>query len=145
MTITCRTYATVQGGHASSRIQSKMISKSKTGPSFPLLPKHHCDYIPGRRTSMILHSNATECCNWLLVDYYLIYFGVQSDLIPEGMPIGITAMVANLPSTETCSFDAVRGVPLERWDVDNRTTDARFGSFVREAELFDASAFSISR
>jgi hypothetical protein len=42
-------------------------------------------------------------------------------------------------------------VPLERWDVDGfakvspNALEARFGSFVSGAQLFDAAAFSISR
>ena len=43
-------------------------------------------------------------------------------------------------------------VPLERWDVDafaaaspNPNGEARFGSFVLGAQLFDAPAFGVSR
>jgi acyl transferase domain-containing protein len=42
-------------------------------------------------------------------------------------------------------------VPLERWDVDGfakvspNALEARFGSFISGAQLFDAAAFSISR
>lgn len=45
----------------------------------------------------------------------------------------------------------VTAVPLERWDVDAfalqspNALDARFGSFVVGAQLFDAVAFGISR
>lgn len=64
-----------------------------------------------------------------------------------GMVIGITAAGSLLPATRAEGFcrDAPRVVPLERWDVDGSATGARFGSFVEGAEVFDASAFSISR
>ena len=54
-------------------------------------------------------------------------------------------MAANFPTTCDCSVDAVRLVPLERWAVDNRITDARFGSFIEGADQFDAAAFNIAR
>lgn len=62
----------------------------------------------------------------------------------DGKLLGVTAISAHLPF-QACSIDAVRAVPLERWDADNKITDARFGSFVQNADLFDASAFSIAR
>lgn len=45
---------------------------------------------------------------------------------------------------------AIAVVPLERWDIDTfavqspNALDARFGSFIAGAQLFDATAFSIS-
>ena len=53
-----------------------------------------------------------------------------------------------LPTPEP---DAPRHVPLERWDVEDVqrsssvTLEARFGAFVKDADLFDGAAFSISR
>jgi hypothetical protein len=65
----------------------------------------------------------------------------------EGPLLGITAMASLFPTTKAAAagLDAPRVVPLERWDVDGTVTDARFGSFVTGADMFDASAFSISR
>ena len=61
--------------------------------------------------------------------------------------IGITAAGSRLPSSGTmnCDGDAPRVVPVHRWDVDGATTAARFGSFIENADMFDAAAFNISR
>ena len=58
--------------------------------------------------------------------------------------MGITAIAASLPAAGLAA-DAPQVVPLERWDVDCGITDARYGSFVADADLFDAASFSISR
>lgn len=68
--------------------------------------------------------------------------------------IGITAHAGLLPITPhdaAAGVDAPRRVPLERWDMEDvqRTSpvplEARFGAFVQDADLFDGTAFSISR
>ena len=67
--------------------------------------------------------------------------------------VGINAIAAVLPSPAPGmpDNDAPRPVPLERWDVEDVqksspvALEARFGSFVKDADLFDGVAFSISR
>ena len=62
--------------------------------------------------------------------------------------VAITTVAALLP---TQGHDAPRRVPLDRWDIEDvqRSSpvalEARFGAFVKDAELFDGTAFSISR
>ncbi len=63
--------------------------------------------------------------------------------------VAITTIAALLPTHE--HNDAPRPVPLERWDIEDvqRSSpvalEARFGAFVKDADLFDGAAFSISR
>lgn len=68
-------------------------------------------------------------------------------------PVAIAAISAMLPTTLACG-DAPRSVPLERWDAEQYVSagskdaarlETRFGAFVLGAELFDASAFNVSR
>ena len=67
--------------------------------------------------------------------------------------VGIVALAGALPSPPAgiAAADAPRAVPLERWDVDDVqraspvALEARFGAFVRDADLFDAAAFNITR
>ena len=68
--------------------------------------------------------------------------------------VSIAAVSSLLPGSSGVALipdDAPSVVPLERWDVDGfaqvspNALEARFGSFVSGAQLFDAAAFSISR
>ena len=67
--------------------------------------------------------------------------------------VGINALAAVLPSPAPGmpDNDAPRPVPLERWDVEDVqksspvALEARFGVFVKNTDLFDGVAFSISR
>jgi len=67
--------------------------------------------------------------------------------------VGITAIAAVLPTPAAGlpEIDAPRPVPLERWDIEDvqRSSpvamEARFGAFVKNADLFDGAAFLISR
>ena len=60
--------------------------------------------------------------------------------------LAVSAMAGIFPTAamgNPCN-DAPKPVPLERWDVDGGGTGARFGAFVKGADLYDAAAFSIS-
>ena len=69
----------------------------------------------------------------------------------DGPLVGIAAIAGRLPqpAAGVCSGDAPRRVPLARWETDTglsrAATEARFGSFVAGAELFDADTFGVSR
>lgn len=71
-------------------------------------------------------------------------------LIPETASkhlVGVTSTAAKLPVVVSGN-DASRTVPLARWDVEencSKALESRFGSFVAEAEVFDAAVFNISR
>ena len=73
---------------------------------------------------------------------------MQVDEDWQRLAVGITAIAALLPIDE---HDAPRPVPLERWDIEDvqRSSpvalEARFGAFVKDADLFDGAAFSVSR
>lgn len=58
--------------------------------------------------------------------------------------IAVKAVSTLLPEAASC-IDAPKPVPLERWDTDFGTSNARFGGFVCGAEQFDAAAFGVSR
>ena len=66
----------------------------------------------------------------------------------QQLAVAITTVAAMLPTQE---HDAPRRVPLDRWDIEDVqrcspvALEARFGAFVKDAELFDGAAFSISR
>jgi hypothetical protein len=70
-----------------------------------------------------------------------------------GAAVGIINFAATLPTSTHAagSCDAVQPVPVERWDVEDVQQassvpmEARFGSFVAGADLFDAVALRISR
>ncbi|KAK9803996.1 hypothetical protein WJX72_011444 [[Myrmecia] bisecta] len=70
-----------------------------------------------------------------------------------GPVVGIAALSATIPSYSAASAtaDGPRLVPLERWDVEdicNRSAnplEARFGAFVKDADLFDGAILGISR
>lgn len=69
------------------------------------------------------------------------------------MPVGVTAVAGLLPSAAPglSGCDMVRLVPLERWDLEDVQRgsvvplEARFGSFVEGADVFDGAIFGISR
>ena len=81
--------------------------------------------------------------------------------------VGITAMAFRLPGRalpdQSCQLDSVSRIPMQRWDPDGgqatslnsarrgrgspesaATLTVQFGSFVSDAEMFDASAFGLS-
>ncbi len=77
-------------------------------------------------------------------------FLLQSDDCGR-QPVAITAMASLLPAA-TAAGDAPHAVPLARWDADEFASEkfsvrleTRFGAFVAGCELFDATAFNISR
>ena len=74
--------------------------------------------------------------------------------LPPAPLVTVAAVSGTLPGSSSLALipeDAPAVVPLERWDVDGfarvspNALEARFGSFVAGAQLFDAAAFNISR
>ena len=69
----------------------------------------------------------------------------------DGPAVGIVAIAGRLPQPAlgVCAADAPHRVPLTRWETDTLVSrsaaEARFGSFVVGAELFDADVFGVSR
>lgn len=75
----------------------------------------------------------------------------SSDDYTNTVPIAITASTSVLPRGPYGQYDTISAVPLHRWDLDtfasvsSNAWEPRFGSFVPDAESFDATAFSTSR